>query len=196
MLRQADAKWYFDTVSGKQEILFRRIGKNEYAAMRVMYALADAELDYHDRFSQYTDKWVSTEGKQDGLYWTASEGQPESPIGPLVAHAAAAGYSNGVQPEPFYGYLFRMLTAQGSNARGGAIDYVVNGKMTGGFAFIAYPADYRSSGVMTFLIDHNGIIYEKDLGAPTVDLATAISTFNPDHTWTQVPADEPENDAD
>jgi len=195
-LKQADGKWYFDTISGKQEILFRRIGKNEYAAMRVMNALAEAQLDYHDRFSRYTDKWVSSDDKQDGLYWKAAEGQPESPIGPLVAYAAAKGYSKSDQPEPFYGYFFRMLTAQGANAKGGAKSYIVSGEMTGGYAFVAYPADYRSSGVMTFLIDQNGVIYEKDLGPNTAELAKAMTTFNPDKTWTKVSADESQEDAE
>ena len=195
-LKQANGAWYFDTISGKQEILFRRIGKNEYAAMRVMGALFDAEMNYHERFSQYTDKWVSSEGQQDGLYWNAAEGQPESPIGPLVAHAAAAGYTQGVQPTPFYGYFFRILTAQGANAKGGAKSYVVNGKMTGGFAFVAYPAEYRSSGVMTFFIDQDGVMYEKDLGPKTADLATAMTAFDPEQTWAEVPASEGEADAE
>src|SRR5271167_531790 len=179
-LERANGQWYFDTVSGKQEILLRRIGKNEYAAMRVMSALADEQLDYHDRFSQYANKWVSSEGQQDGLYWKAVEGQPDSPVGPLIAYAAAEGYTNGAHPEPFYGYFFRMLTAQGANAKGGAKSYLAGGKMTGGFAFLAYPADYHSSGVMTFLIDQDGVIYEKDLGAATSDVATTVTTFNPD----------------
>lgn len=195
-LKQANGKWYFDTISGKKEILYRRIGKNEYAAMRVMNALADAQQDYHERFAQYTDKWVSSEGKQDGLYWKAAEGQPESPVGPLVAYAAAEGYRKSEEPTPFHGYFFRMLTAQGANAKGGAKSYVVNGKMTGGFAFIAYPAEYRNSGVMTFLIDHNGVIYQKDLGPKTADLAKAMTTFNPDKTWTKVPLGESLADAE
>jgi len=195
-LERANGQWYFDTVSGKQEILFRRIGKNEYAAMRVMSALADEQLDYHDRFSQYANKWVSSEGQQDGLYWKAVEGQPDSPVGPLIAYAAAEGYTNGAHPEPFYGYFFRMLTAQGANAKGGAKSYLAGGKMTGGFAFLAYPADYHSSGVMTFLIDQDGVIYEKDLGAATSDVATTVTTFNPDKTWAEVPADEAEADAE
>jgi hypothetical protein len=189
-LRQANGKWYFDTISGKQEILFRRIGKNEYAAMRVMDVLVNAQIDYHKRFAQYADKWVSSEGKQDGLYWRATEGSPESPIGPLVAYAVAEGYSKSDQPAPFHGYFFQLLTAQGATAKGGAKGYVVNGKMTGGFAFAAYPADYRSSGVMTFLIDQDGVIYQKDLGPKTADLAKVMTTFNPDKTWTKVPADE------
>ena len=196
-LKQADGKWYFDTISGKQEILFRRIGKNEYAAMRVMNVLTEAQLDYHERFAQYADKWVSSEGKQDGLYWKAAEGQPESPVGPLVAYAAAEGYTKSdQQPVPFHGYYFRILTAQGANAKGGAKSYVVNGKMTGGFAFVAYPADYRSSGVMSFLIDQNGVIYQKDLGTKTADLAKAMTTFNPDKTWTKVSAAESLADAE
>jgi hypothetical protein len=195
-LKQASGKWYFDTISGKQEILFRRIGKNEFAAMRVMNALADAQADYLNRFGQYTSKWVSSEGKQDGLYWKAADGEPESPIGPLVAYAAAQGYTKSESPEPFHGYFFRILTAQGANAKGGATSYVVDGKMTSGFAFVAYPADYRSSGVMTFLIDQNGVIHQKDLGAETADLAKAMTAFNPDKTWADVPADEGEADAE
>jgi hypothetical protein len=139
---------------------------------------------------------VSSEGKQDGLYWKAAEGQPESPIGPLVAYAAAEGYSKSDQQEPFYGYFFHILTAQGANAKGGAKSYVVNGKMTGGFAFVAYPADYRNSGVMTFLIDRNGVIYQKDLGSKTADSAKATTTFNPDKTWVKVPAGEEVADAE
>src|SRR5579863_7670631 len=195
-LKQTNGKWYYDTISGKQEILFRRIGKNEFAAMRVMNALADAQADFHNRFGQYTDKWLSSEGTQDGLYWKAAEGQPESPIGPLVAYAAAQGYTKGERPEPFHGYFFRMLTAQGANAKGGASNYVVDGKMTGGFAFVAYPSEYHSSGVMTFLIDQNGLIHEKDLGTKTADLAKAMTTFDPDKTWIEVLADEGEADAE
>ena len=127
-LKLAGGKWYFDTISGEKEILFRRIGKNEYAAMRVMEALADAQLEYHKQFAQYADKWVSSEGKQDGLYWKAAEGQPESPIGPLVAYAAAEGYAKSDKSEPFHGYYFRMLTAQGANVKGGAKSYVVDEK--------------------------------------------------------------------
>jgi hypothetical protein len=193
-LKQANGKWYFDTISGKKEILFRRIGKDEFAAIRVMNVLSDAQLDYQERFGQYADKWASSEGKQDGLYWKTAEGQPESPIGPLIAYAAGEGYAKSEKPEPFHGYFFSMLTSQGANAKGGAKSYVVNGKMTGGFAFVAYPAEYRSSGVMTFLIDQNGVIYQKDLGAKTGDLAKAVTTFNPDKSWAKVPADEGEAD--
>jgi hypothetical protein len=189
-LKEANGKWYFDTISGQKEILFRRIGKNEYAAMRVLEALADAQLEYHNQFAQYAGKWVSSEGKHDGLYWKAAEGQPESPIGPLVAYAAAEGYTKSDKSEPFHGYFFRMLTAQGANAKGGAKSYVVDGKMTGGFAFVAYPAEYRNSGVMTFLVDQNGVIYEKDLGPKTADLAKAMTAFNPNKTWAKVPAGE------
>jgi hypothetical protein len=193
-LKQANGKWYFDTRAGKQEILFRRIGKDEYAAMRVMNALAEAQFAYHARFAQYAAKWTSSEDKQDGLYWKAAEGQPESPIGPLVVYAVAEGYTKSEQPEPFHGYFFRMLTAQGPSAKGGAKSYVVNGKMTGGFAFLAYPSDYRNSGVMSFVIDQSGVIYEKDLGPKTANLAKAMTTYNPDKTWTKVPAGEGETD--
>jgi hypothetical protein len=197
-LKEANGKWYFDTPDGKQEILFRRIGKNEFAAMRVMDALADAQLDYRSHFGQFADKFVSSEGKQDGLYWKAVEGQPESPVGPLVAYATAEGYNKSdpesVQQEPFHGYFFHLLKAQGANVKGGAKSYIVNGKMTRGFAFVAYPAEYRNSGVMTFLIDKNGILYEKDLGAKTEELAKAMTSFNPDKTWSKVPGSEGEAD--
>lgn len=189
-LKEANHRWYFDTISGEQEILFRRIGKNEYAAMRVMDALADAQIEYHKQFAEYAGKWVSSEGKQDGLYWKVAEGQPESPIGPLVAYAAAEGYTKRDKPVPFHGYFFRILSAQGAHAKGGAKSYSVNGKMTEGFAFVAYPADYRNSGVMSFLIDQDGAIYQKDLGPKTAELANAMTAFNPDKTWTKVPASE------
>jgi hypothetical protein len=189
-LKQTNGKWYFDTFSGKQEILFRRIGKNEYAALRVLNALADAQFQYRDLFAQYTDKWNSSEGQKDGLYWPASAGEIESPIGPLIAYAAGEGYTRGEGPTPFHGYLFRILNAQGANAKGGAKSYLVNGKMTGGFAFVAYPAEYRGSGVMTFLINQDGYIFEKDLGQKTADAGKAMTGFNPDKTWKRVAESE------
>ncbi len=196
-LRKASAGWYFDTKSGEQEILFRRIGGNELAAIRVCHALVDGERDYYSQLrdgaavKQYAQKFGSDPGKQDGLYWKAAEGEPLSPIGPLVAYAHGKGYGgHHEEPQPFHGYFFRILTSQGPKAKGGAKSYIVNGQMTGGFAVVAYPAEYRNSGVKTFLVNQDGIIYEKDLGPNTVELASQMPAYNPDATWTVVQEDE------
>jgi hypothetical protein len=185
--------WYFDTVAATKEILFRRIGKNEFATMEVLDALIDAENDYnsqpHDgKPQQYAQKFASDEGQHNGLYWKTSEGEPESPAGPLVAYAAGEGYGKkqGEGPSPFHGYYYRILTAQGKSAPAGAKNYIVNGEMTGGFALLAYPADYRSSGVMTFIVDQDGVIYQKDLGPKTAELASTIAEYAPDKTWHKV----------
>ena len=184
-------QWYFDVAAGREEILIRRIGRNELAVMDVCMALADAQAQYysmrHDDGSthQFAAKFISDSGKQNGLYWEAPEGQPKSPLGPLAAFATNEGYS--LKPDshvPFHGYYFHMLTQQGSNAPGGAKDYVVNGKMTGGFAFVAYPAEYRNSGVMTFMINQDGVLLQKDLGDATAQTAAAMTEFNPDSSWT------------
>ena len=189
--KNASGQWYFDTKEGVQEILFRRIGKNELEAISVCEGLADAQQEYfqqlHDGSTvhQYAQRIISDEGKQNGLYWKVDEGQPESPIGPLVAHATAQGYgATGGKPEPFHGYFFHTLKAQGAHAPGGAKNYIVDGNMTGGFAFVAYPAEYRNSGVMTFLIDKNGVVFQKDLGPDTTALAKDMTSYNPDKTWT------------
>ena len=185
-------QWYFDTGAGKDEILSRRIGDNELAAMEVVAAMADAQAEYfsqhHDGVKQYAQKFISDEGKQNGLYWKSPEGQPKSPLGPLAAYAAA---TEGFTPEankqqPFHGYLYRILTKQGAAARGGAKDYIVNGKMTGGFAFVAYPEKYGDTGITTFIVDQSGVVYEKDLGKDTIALAKAMTEFNPDKSWTAV----------
>lgn len=188
--KTASGQWYFDTKAGLQEILFRRIGKNELAAIKVCRALVEAQQDYFqqahdgDTTQQYAQKFISDSGKQDGLYWKTAEGQPESPIGPLVAFATAKGYGGQHDsPQPFYGYYYRILTAQGANAPGGAKNYIVDGKMTGGFAFVAYPAEYRNSGVMTFLVDQSGVVYQKDLGPNTDKLAGEMKSYNPNATW-------------
>jgi hypothetical protein len=185
--KDAAGQWYFDTKAGTEEILYRRIGGNELAAIRVSKALADAQYQYFDEthdgdsVHQYAQKIISEPGKQNGLYWKAAEGQPESPIGPVVAYATGEGYQN--KTEPFHGYYYRVLTAQGTAAPGGAKSYIVDGKMTQGFGFIAYPGQYRNSGVMTFVVNLNGVIYEKDLGPKTDDLAKAMTAINPDKTW-------------
>jgi hypothetical protein len=183
--------WYFDTAAGKQEILYRRVGKNELAVIQTCRELADAEKEYyaqpHDgqKEQEYAQKFFSDPGKQNGLYWETTSGETNSPIGPLVAVAAIESYP---QPpdrnlEPFQGYYFRILKAQGAKAPGGAHSYIADGKMTRGFAFVAYPAEYRASGVMTFVVDQDGIVYEKDLGPKTTANAKAMTKYDPDQTW-------------
>lgn len=184
-------QWHFDVQAGKEEILARQIGKDELAAMDICWEIADAQQQYfsqrHDGAKQYAQKFISDEGKQNGLYWPQVSGQPKSPLGPLIAFATAEGIK--VQPnqhQPFYGYYFAMLDKQGSDAKGGAKSYVVNGKMIGGFGVVAYPAQYRDSGVMTFIIDQNGTVLQKDLGKTTEEVASAMTEFNPDKSWKPV----------
>jgi hypothetical protein len=192
-LVKKDNGWVFDTAAGKEELLFRRIGRNELFTIKVLEELADAQSEYaseaHDGGEgQFAQKILSDPGKHNGLYWEAAEGQPESPIGPLVASATAEGYKrdSGGNPIPFHGYYYKVLEGQGRNAPGGAKKYLVDGKMTHGFAFLAYPAEYRASGVMTFMINQDGVIVQKDLGADTAKLASAIVEYNPDKTWQEV----------
>jgi hypothetical protein len=183
--------WYFDTPAGKKEVLYRRIGKNELAVIQSCRELVDAEKEYysqpHDGESgqQYASKLSSDPGKHNGLYWETSAGQQESPIGPLVAAAAANGGSENSdqKPQPFMGYYFRILTGQ--KTAKGSRSFIVDGKMTGGFAFLAYPAEYRSSGVMTFLVDQDGIVYEKDLGPHTAAIAKTLTRYDRDASWRQ-----------
>lgn len=178
--------WYFDTEAGKKEVLYRRIGRNELSAIRVCQELVSAEKEYRSmQNDEYAQKIFSDEGQHDGLYWKAADGQPQSPIGPLVASAVADGYAKGTdgQPTPYRGYYFRIVTRQGKNAPGGARNYLVDGKMTDGFAFVAYPAEYRSSGVMTFVVDQDGVVYEKDLGKKTDVVAKAMKEYNPGAGW-------------
>jgi hypothetical protein len=187
--KNASGQWYFDTAAGKDEILARRIGHDEIAAIDVCAVLADAQAEYfsqkHDGVKQYAQKFISDPGKQNGLYWESAEGQPRSPVGPLVAFATEEGYSIKSGPhQAFHGYLFRRLDKQGADAKGGAKDYIVNGKMTGGFAYVAYPATYNDTGVMTFIIDQDRVVYQKNLGKDTADLAKAMTDFNPDKSWT------------
>jgi len=196
IVKAGDA-WRFDTAAGKQEILARRIGRNELNAIQVCLAYVDAQKEYAAKKAregagllEYAQKFVSTPGKQDGLYWEAGEGQEQSPIGPLFAAARDLGYSGkslGGESEPYHGYYYRILTAQGKNAPGGSQNYVVGGKMIGGFALIAYPAHYRASGVMTFIVNHDGMIYQKKLGKGSKKAAQAMKAFDPDKTWTRVP---------
>ncbi len=184
-------KWYFDTDAGKAEILFRRIGRNELAAEDACRDLVEAQKEYFARapagFSrQFAQKLVSEEGRHDGLYWHGAYDEFESPINALIAYAYGTDGKNQVgDPVPFNGYFFRILTSQGPHALGGAKSYVVHGVMTGGFAFVAYPAEYRSSGIMTFIVDESGTIYEKDLGPDTTKIAATMTVYDPDSTWHQ-----------
>jgi len=177
--------WYFDTEAGKKEILCRRIGRNEMSAIRVCQELVAAQKEYSAEHKEYAREIFSDEGQHNGLYWKAADGEPQSPIGPLVASAVAQGYAKNQQgaPTPYRGYYFHILTRQGKNAPGGAKNYVVNGKMTEGFAFVAYPAEYRSSGVMTFITTEDGVVYQKDLGRKTGVLAKAMKEYDRNPSW-------------
>ena len=178
--------WYFDTDAGKKEILYRRIGRNEISTIRVCQELVAAEIDYRrTQPEEYAQKILSDAGRRNGLYWPAAAGDPQSPIGPLVASAVAEGYTSGkeIVRTPYRGYYFHILTQQGKHALGGAKSYIVNGKMIDGFAFVAYPAEYRSSGVMTFIVGSDGVVYQKDLGKETHVIAKAMKQYDPDASW-------------
>jgi hypothetical protein len=183
----------FDTEAGAEEILDRRIGENELAAIKAAQAYVDAQREYADadrdgKGPQYARKFLSTEGKQDGLYWPTAEDEAESPLGPLVANARAEGYrkKKSDAPEPYHGYLFRILTAQGKDAPGGAQDYLVKDRMIGGFGLVATPARYGNSGVKTFIVNQDGIVYEKDIGPESMLIGGTMRVYNPDSTWSQV----------
>ena len=181
--------WYFDTPAGKDEILFRRIGKNEISAVDACRELVDAQKQYFarppgDLPKQFAQKLVSDEGGHNGLYWHGASDEFDSPINPLIAYARQNLPTDQVgEHVPFNGYMFRILTSQGRHAPGGTKNYIVDGKMSAGFAFVAYPVEYRSSGVMTFIVDESGTIYEKDLGPNTTKLAQAMTAYDPDSTW-------------
>ena len=192
-LIKKDGGWLFDTAAGQRELVYRRIGQNELFTIGVLDELVRAQFDYANQSfegagdKEFARRFHSDPGTHNGLYWPVTGDEPESPIGPLVASATAEGYQrdSGGNPIPFHGYYYRILTAQGPHAPGGAENYLVNGKMTRGFAFLAYPAEYRSSGVMTFMINQDGVVVQKDLGADTGRIASAISEFNPDSRWDQ-----------
>jgi hypothetical protein len=185
--------WLYDTKAGIDEILSRRIGRDELDTIQTLHAYVDAQREYikkdrdNNGYLEFAQKIVSTEGKHDGLFWVSKEGGEESPLGPLFAEAASVGYSmnkqkNG-QPTPYHGYYYKILKGQGEYAPGGQYDYVVNGKMILGFAMIAYPAKYGSSGIMTFIVNQDDVVYQKDLGKNTSELVKPIQTYNPDKTW-------------
>jgi hypothetical protein len=183
--KNAAGQWAFDTAAGKDEILARRIGRDELTAIAASGAVAGAQAKYFSLQKQYAQRFISDEGKKDGLYWPVATGQTPSPLEDFRDFAKAAGYTNaGQKPQPFDGYFFRILTRQGDKAKGGAKDYIVDGKMTGGFALVAYPAEYRNSGIMTFIIAKDGVAYQKDLGEKTVDLAQSMAEYDPSDSWT------------
>jgi Protein of unknown function (DUF2950) len=187
--------WRFDVKEGKEELLARWIGKNELSAIQVCLAYVDAQREYAlkdrdgDGLLEYARKFWSDPGKKNGLYWETKAGDEQSPFGPLVGAAQEKGYKvkkSASKPLPYYGYYYKILTAQGKSAPGGAYDYVVKGNMIGGFALVAYPAKYGSSGIMTFIVNHDGVVYQKDLGKKTEKTALAMKLFNPDSTWKKV----------
>jgi hypothetical protein len=187
-----DGMWKFDTAAGREEILARRIGKNELDAIQACLAYVDAQSDYAEKdrtgvgTNTYAQRIVSSPGKKDGLYWPTSQGEERSPLGELIAEATTQGYQVGGGRAPFHGYYFKVLTKQGAPAPGGELDYVVHGKMIGGFALVAYPAQYRNSGVMTFIVNHAGTVFQKDLGPDTAKMAGRITSYNPDRSWQKV----------
>jgi len=187
--------WYFDTNQGREELLARRIGLNELSAIKACLAYVDAQREYAlkdrdgDGLLEYAQKFRSDTGKKNGLYWEVKAGEGQSPLGPLFAAAQEKGYTSkaaGGKPIPYHGYYYRILTGQGKSAPGGAYDYMVKGNMIGGFALVAYPAKYASSGVMTFIVNHDGVVYQKDLGRNTAKAVQAMKLFNPDSTWKKV----------
>ena len=189
-----DGRWFFDTAAGKEELLNRRIGRNELAVLEVMRAYVDAQREYAsrdrdgDNVLEYAQRLASSPGKNDGLYWTPDLDGETSPLGPLVAQAQGEGYSMGSKAanaprEPFHGYYFKILTQQGKNAPGGKYNYIINGNMIGGFALVAWPAEYGESGVMTFIVNQQGRVYQRDLGPSTAKTAGKMTTYDPDPSW-------------
>jgi hypothetical protein len=185
--------WRFDPAAGREEILFRRIGRNELNTIQVCLAYVDAQNEYASAnpektpVAAYAQRFVSRPGKKDGLYWPDDAQAAKSPLGEAAAAATREGYQFGDSPIPYHGYYYKILTSQSAAAAGGAINYVVKDRMVGGFALIAYPAEYGNSGVMTFIVNHAGVIYQKDLGSRTYRLARRINVFSPDGTWKKVP---------
>ena len=186
-------RWAFDPIAGREELLNRRIGRNELDAIQTMLAIVDAEREYatmdadQSGHTDYARRIVSSPGKKDGLYWPDQAGSPQSPLGPLVAVAAAEGYGKqkpkAGERRPYHGYYYKILTQQGPDAPGGAYDYLVGDKLMGGFAVVAWPASHGVSGITSFLVNHEGVVYEKDLGKQTQAIASSMTRFNPDATW-------------
>jgi hypothetical protein len=196
-LNRSSGLWSFDGLAGAQELVLRRIGRNELETIDVMRGFVEAEKEYssaaHDGGAAgvFAQKLRSDPGKQDGLYWEVAAGAPQSPMGQLIADATTEGYG-GTPPSraPYHGYLFRLLTSQGPSANGGARDYLVNGSLTGGFALLAYPAIYGSSGIMTFIVNQDGVVWQRDLGTATAQTAASVQQFDPDSSWTPIAPEE------
>jgi len=190
--KNEDGRWSFDTAAGKDEVLARRIGNDELVAINVLDDVAGAQDHYykqaHDGTKQYAQKFVSDPGQENGLYWEAAEGQPQSPLGPLGETAKALGYSHSDKSQPFNGYYYRILTKQGAAAKGGSHDYMNDGKLIRGFAVIAYPAKFGDSGIMTFIVGPDGVIYQKNLGEKTAEAAEGRNEYNPDESWAALSA--------
>jgi len=192
IVRKKDGSWSFDSDAGRQEIFYRRIGRNELATIQAALAYVDAQVEYADKDRDgkgrgaYAQRIVSSAGKKDGLYWPTEQGGDESPLGELVAAASKQGYQTDAGRIPYQGYYYKILTRQGPAAEGGPANYIVNGRMIGGFGLVAYPATYGNSGVMTFIVNHQGTVYQKDLGRNTAKVAEDMVAFNPDKTWTKV----------
>ncbi len=192
-LVEQDGKWFFDTAAGEEEILNRRIGKNELNTLQVARAYVDAQRQYAstdpdgDNVLQFAQRFISSPGKKDGLYWPPDDTGNTSPLGPLVAYAQSEGYGNITNStnayQPYNGYYFKILTRQGKHAPGGAYDYIINGNMIAGFALVAWPAEYGKTGIMTFIVNQQGLVYQKDLGAKTAKLASSMKKYDPDSTW-------------
>jgi hypothetical protein len=184
--------WIFDADKGKEEILNRRIGENELSTIQSLLAIVDAEREYamkdrdQNALLEYAQKFVSDPGKKNGLYWEAKPGEPQSPLGPIMARGRSEGYKFSATPVPYHGYYYRILTAQGTDAPGGAYSYLVKGRMIGGFAVVAYPAEYGNSGVMTFIVNHDGKVFQKNLGPNTASISKGMKEYNPDKSWTEV----------
>jgi len=192
-LASSEGHWYWDSAAGAEEIINRRVGENELRTIQACLAYVDAQQEFYlrnvgkDPLQHYANKLISTAGKKDGLYWPTTGDEPLSPLGEEFVNARAEGYlqSSTPQPQPFHGYVYRLLTRQGPNANGGAYDYLVNGELLGGFGLIAFPAEYGSSGIMTFIVNQDGAVYSRDLGPDTRKAAMAITEFNPDSMWTK-----------
>jgi hypothetical protein len=195
---RTNGSWYFDTAEGREEVLNRRIGRNELEVLDTMRAYVEAQREYasiyrdDSKVLKYAQKLVSSPGKTDGLYWPIEVNNEESPLGPMVADAQDEGYFSkkltvGTEPQPFHGYYFKILTRQGKHAPGGKYDYVINDNMIGGFAMVAWPAEYGESGIMTFIVNQRGVVYQQDLGPHTVKIARKMTTFDPDDSWQESP---------
>jgi hypothetical protein len=196
---QETNQWYFDTEAGRDEMINRRVGRNELDTIQTCLAIVDAQREYAtmdpngDGVAEYAETFLSDPGKKNGLFWKTAEGEPLSPLGELAAEASAEGYARGTSGErqPYHGYFYRMLKSQGASANGGAYDYVAGGRMIGGFAVVAWPADYGASGVKTFMTSHDGVVYERDLGDNTDDIAKGMNSFDPGPGWDKVQVIEP-----